>query len=230
MELTAYEVAPHLRQNLEPAARQRPWIDGLPEKYGRRCLPMMIANQHGWHIALSEAETITWDGGTNERAVSSTGQATGIFGWGIATFNVAWVFRTPPGWNLLVRGPANAPIDGIAPLEGVVETDWASQTFTMNWKFTRPGSVIFGAGEAICLLVPQRRGDLEAFDPVSRPIQADAKTHQEFARFSESRDAFQASGAGGWEKDYHRGRNVGDSEPATPEHQRRLTLRPFADG
>jgi Family of unknown function (DUF6065) len=44
------------------------------------------------------------------------------------------VFRTPPGCNLYVRGPANSPKDGIAALEGIIETDWSEATFTMNWS------------------------------------------------------------------------------------------------
>jgi hypothetical protein len=33
------------------------------------------------------------------------------FGSGILTWNVPYLFRTPPGYNLLVRGPANWPKD-----------------------------------------------------------------------------------------------------------------------
>ena len=36
----------------------------------------------------------------------------------------------------MVRGPTNSPKDGIAALDGIIETDWAHSTFTMNWRFT----------------------------------------------------------------------------------------------
>jgi hypothetical protein len=65
----------------------------------------------------------------------------GHFGCGVLTFRVSYLFRTPPGVNLWVKGPPNQPQDGIAPLEGIIETDWSPSTFTMNWKFTRPGRV-----------------------------------------------------------------------------------------
>ena len=64
------------------------------------------------------------------------------FGSGVLTFHVTVLFRTEPGINLWVTGPVNRPKDGIAPLSGVIETDWAPYTFTMNWLFTRPGQSV----------------------------------------------------------------------------------------
>jgi hypothetical protein len=52
---------------------------------------------------------------------ASQGPAMRHFGHGILTLHLPFLFRTPPGWNLLVRGPANRPKDGAAPLEGLVE-------------------------------------------------------------------------------------------------------------
>jgi hypothetical protein len=43
----------------------------------------------------------------------------------------------------------NSPKDGIAPLTGVIETDWLPYPFTMNWQMTRPGSVRFDKDEAV---------------------------------------------------------------------------------
>ncbi len=51
-------------------------------------------------------------------------------------------------------------------LEGIIETDWTVATFTINWKITRPNVPIsFGEGEPICMIVPQRRAELERFRP-----------------------------------------------------------------
>ena len=57
---------------------------------------------------------------------------------GILTFDVAYIFRTPPGYHLLVSGPINTFKDGVAPMTAVVETDWLPYTFTFNYQFTRP--------------------------------------------------------------------------------------------
>ena len=61
------------------------------------------------------------------------------FAFGIVTFHLTYLFRTEPGWNLVATGPTNLPKDGIAPLTGVIETDWLPYPFTMNWQMTRPG-------------------------------------------------------------------------------------------
>jgi hypothetical protein len=61
------------------------------------------------------------------------------------------------------------PKDGIAALEGLLETDWTVATFAMNWKFTRPGHAMrFEAGEPIAMIVAMRRGELEKFRPMVR--------------------------------------------------------------
>jgi hypothetical protein len=64
--------------------------------------------------------------------------------------------------------------DGIQPLVGLIETDWLPFPFTMNWIFTRPGTVKFEKGEPFCFITPGRapqgRG-LPAGDPdAGRPI------------------------------------------------------------
>jgi hypothetical protein len=84
------------------------------------------------------------------------------------------LFRTPAGYNLLVRGPAKYPKDAVRPLEGIVETDWASASFSMSWKFTRKlMPVRFELDEPICMIVPQRRAELEEFAPELRRIEND---------------------------------------------------------
>ena len=66
--------------------------------------------------------------------------------------------------------PINRPKDGITALTGLVETDWSPYTFTMNWKFTRPGRVRFEAGEPFCHLLPLQRAVLEQVQAQWRPI------------------------------------------------------------
>ena len=71
------------------------------------------------------------------------------------------LFRTEPGYDLMVQGPDQPAQGWIAPLTGIIETDWAPYTFTMNWMFTRPGQVVrFEAGEPFCHFFPvQARRD-----------------------------------------------------------------------
>jgi hypothetical protein len=144
------------------------------------------------------------------------------------------MFRTPAGFNLIARGPTNWPKDGAHALDGIVETDWAVATFTMNWKITalnRP--VLFDEGEPFCMVVPQRRGELEGFQPQIREIADDPEVADAYAKWVESRNRFLRSLNTAeeealkqqWEKHYFRG-TAPDGTKA-PVHQTKLHLREF---
>jgi uncharacterized protein DUF6065 len=230
-----------------PADRRRDWIDAMPERWGNRCLPLLIANESGWVVRNPVAFTAVWTGHAHPNAVSVSYEdapasaprlVRSHFGSGVLTWGVPYLFRTPPGMNLLARGPANQPKDGIAPLEGLVETDWAVATFTMNWKFTRANhEVSFDAGEPFCMVVPQRRGELESFVPTVRSLAEDPETEAYARRWTEQRDEMQkrkflaeysaenAEDWSTWERDYFQGRLPNGERVG--EHQTKLQLRSF---
>ena len=209
-----------------------------------RCLPMLIANQSGWELRNPCAFTATWAGQADGLDVVIRPDKRDVdqflplshFGNGILTWNLPFLFRTPPGYNLLVRGPANYPKDAVSPLEGVVETDWASASFSMSWKLTRKlMPVRFDVGEPICMIVPQRRAELEQFTPELRRIESDEELQRKHEFFRRSRTAAKqveqlARVAAGeqveWQGDYTRNRHT-DGDAGTPDHQTRRHLRPF---
>jgi hypothetical protein len=186
---------------------------------------------------------VTWNGGNDTSDIeieSLNGEevnfASSHFGSGILTWNLPFLFRTPPGYNLQARGPANWPKDGASPLEGIVETDWLESTFTMNWKLTRANlPVIFEAGEPICMIVPQRRGELEAFEPEILEIEQEPSLARAYERWGESREKFNRdlevpdseAVKRGWQKDYVRGMTVGGVR--AKEHQTKLKLKDFVE-
>lgn len=139
-ELVAYALDDRAQDvTLLAGPSRRAWMDALPDRYANRCLPLLIANQAGWLLLNPQTVWLSWDGraGLDAVTVEYEGdvpqtRALSHFGHGIVTFHVPFLFRTTPGWNLLVRGPANCPIDGLYPLEGVVETDWSTATFTLG--------------------------------------------------------------------------------------------------
>jgi hypothetical protein len=242
LPLTAYRVSRN-PVDITTAPIRRAWMDATSERFANRCLPLLIANQAGWWLLNQETFVARWDGGDQVSSVrvkydgvARYHDAASHFGYGIVTWRVPVLFRTPPGWNLLVRGPANLPKDGAWPLEGVVETDWAVASFTMNWKITRPDTDIeFRAGEPFAMIVPQRRGDLERFEPARAPL--DAMPEQaEYRAWSESRFDFlvgrEIAGADPdapqWQRDYMAGTAPELGGPF-PDHQRRLRLRAFAE-
>jgi hypothetical protein len=156
------------------------------------------------------------------------------FGSGIVTFSIPYLFRTPRGINLWVKGPSNYFKDGVQPLEGVVETDWLPATFTMNWKMTRPyHTVRFERGEPVCMIVPVPRGLAEQLQPVYLPLDANPELAREYREWEQSRTTFNKELSmhkpetvqRGWQRDYMKGRTVSGQE--AEEHQTRLRLREF---
>jgi hypothetical protein len=244
LEFLAVRLAAGMEIRLAPV--DRAWMETPAGRFAKRCLPLLIANQAGWELLNPLDFTAMWDGGDELAAVKiwphSATQAPWVashFGSGILTWYVPYLFRTPRGYNLLVRGPVNMPKDGIGALEGIVETDWTTATFTMNWKFTRPGyPVKFEAGEPIAMVVPMPRGELERFRPVlcDSASTASASMLAAFQRFSASRQEFlqalktpgSPAERTGWQRDYMLGRNVDGT--VAPEHQTKLQLAPFETG
>jgi ADP-heptose:LPS heptosyltransferase len=224
-----------------PAWTQRYWMDMTREHFAYHCLPMVLANQSGWFILAPHGAVAEWNGGLSPKdlKVEATGnpsivQAMSQVGSGILTWTLSYVFRTPRGWNLLCRGPANYVKDGLCPLEGLVETDWAVASFSMNWKFTRPGRCTFAAGEPIAMLVPHRRFDLEQFSPQLAALDENPGLREGYDVWIRSRHAFwklQQRGDPGalrqkFQKHYFRGTtNQGVS---FLEHQKARRLAPFA--
>ncbi len=222
---------------LEPASVRRQWMDDT-DGFAYRCLPLVIANQAGWIVRAPCDLTAVWNGGVSgsDTTISLTpenqsfrDQLLSHFGWGILTFSIPWLFRTPPGIGLLVRGPANAPKSGISPLEGYVETDWASATFTMNWKITDPDRAItFEKGEPICQLTPFPIELLEQLVPRSTLITNDPDLTERYRAWSQSRNNFNSRPdrkPEEWQRDYFRGQ-AADGVKA-PEHRTKVRLARF---
>jgi hypothetical protein len=244
MKLVAYPVEGH-SIDIRPAPATREWMDATKNAFAYRCLPLNIANAHGWEVLCPVSFAALWSGGQEPGAVGVTLQGEtlnppyGHFGHGILTFDINCVFRTEPGYDLLVQGPANRPKDGIAALSGIIETDWAPYTFTMNWQFTRPGhSVTFAKGEPICSFFPVARSSLESVTPVLGAIGEDPELARAFADWKSKRDRFvverkdpsSTAAAEKWQKDYFRGLKPDGESRGTDDHRTRVRLKPFARG
>ena len=254
----AYDIYGTTDMPLTAAPVDRAWMDATDQHFAYRCLPLAIANQAGWLIHNPATFSVWWDGGPQiENLQVHFGSApsspwsfsidsnvvaggkpvadpriTSHFGSGVLTFSIPFIFRTPPGINLWVKGPTNYYKDGAHPLEGIVETDWLPATFTMNWKITRPHhSIRFERGEPICMVVPFPRGLCESLDPIRKPLADEPNLQREFQEWTASRAEFLKNLAKrdpetikqGWQKDYNKGLTP-LGERAT-EHQTRLHLR-----
>lgn len=240
LKLTAYPTVPNPPE-LRPAPSGRKWMDDLPEAYAYRCLPLTIANAHGWEVLSPVGFEATWNGGASKDDIAISTNDAGMlptthFGSGILTFHLGYLFRTDPGIGLMAQGPINRPKDAIQALAGVIETDWSPYTFTMNWLFTRKDTrVRFEQGEPFCHIFPVPRGALEAVETEVadfEEVEPDGfKSHKDW---SDSRNAFNAdllkeqsaARAEKWQKDYYRGYNPDGSE-GPDDHRTKLRLKPF---
>jgi hypothetical protein len=218
-------------------------MSDTPESFAYRCLPLNIANAHGWEVLSQCAFDAVWSGGIGTDAITirlgpdakPERIPVSLFGQGVITFHIEGIFRTPEGWNLWVGGSPNRAKDGISPLTAIVETDWSPFTFTMNWRFTRPGQwVHFDALEPICFLFPIQRAAIEAFVPKFEPLETDPATNDRFRAWSLARDEFHQrmksnpprTPADRWQKHYYRGVDAGGHSLAK-DHRAKLRLQRF---
>lgn len=237
----------YVRQGWEPriapASSRRDWMNETPESFAYRCLPLSIANGHGWEVLSPCGFSARWNGGVDASAVEIVldlgadrkSAPHSLFGSGTITFHVDGIMRTSEGWNLWVGGPPNGIKDGIAPLSGVIEADWSPYTFTMNWRFTRPDVWIrFEENEPFCHFFPTPRGVVDRAKPELRPMEDQPELLATFDAWSASRREFQdwvrrtrpSAPADQWQKLYYRGLRPG-GEAGAPDHESKLRLSPF---
>lgn len=249
--LKAYALASTDGWSIEPAPAKRAWMDETFKRIAYRCLPLIAANQAGWVIRCPATFTATWSGKPDNHGVrivpdSASTPAAHVavshFGSGVLTFVLPWLFRTSPGYGLLLRGPANEPKEHAAPLDALVETDWSPYTFTMNWRILRAETPVrFVKGEAICLLQPFRLDLLESFDCSFEPFDAaPLDTRRGFDDFVQRRSVnIAVAEQGGYEtqRDYYAGRFPDGSParypsesaaPSEPTHRTNFALKPFS--
>ena len=117
MKITAYALFPEPLP-LRAAPPSRDWMDRIPDRHAYRCLPLAIANAHGWEVQCVCDFEATWDGGPHARNVQLRAldgfpnlaqYVVTHFAFGIITFHLTYLFRTEPGWNMVATGPANLP-------------------------------------------------------------------------------------------------------------------------
>ncbi|HKX77796.1 MAG TPA: DUF6065 family protein [Novosphingobium sp.] len=243
MDLKCF-VYPGWQPRMRAASVRRQWMDDAPESFAYRCLPLGIANGHGWEVLSPSGFSACWNGGpAPEDVVIELDPGTeprdapeALFGVGTLTFHVFGLLRTPPGWNLYVSGPPNSFKDGLAPLTGLIETDWSPYSFTMNWKLTRPDHVVrFEKDEPIAHFFPVPRGAVEEAVPRFVSIEEDPELKEAYEQWSRSRDAFNRTlketsfdkPADKWQKLYYRGLTPHGECPVS-DHKSKLKVREFA--
>lgn len=238
--LTFYAISEHAPE-IVPASHTREWMDKTPERFSYRCLPLNIANALGWDILCPFSFSASWNGQVDKSAITilpddqahwQQQQVLSHFGSGVITFHIGYILRTASGWNTLVTGSLNNPKDGIIPLSGIVETDWLPFSFTMNWRFTKPGIAHFDKGEPLCTLIPIPHDMLDNVVPEIRMLSSDPELAEAHEKWSKSRGDFlkdlSVGEAGamqqGWQKHYFRGQVPWDPKNPHETHKSKLRL------
>lgn len=224
--------------SIEPASPRRDWMDAIPHGFAYRCLPLVIGNQAGWVIRCPAAFEALWNGSPDMHAVSlrlDPGSERykpvilSHFGHGIVTFSLPWLFKTSPGYGLLVRGPTNSIKQNISALDAFVETDWSPFTFTMNWKIHKPGvPVRFEANEVVCHILPFAPATAEQCAVSYGTLDEEPDLKRAFEAWRQSRNTFNARPdrtAEEWQKGYMRGQTPDGTK--AENHRSNLKLARF---
>jgi hypothetical protein len=215
------------------AESSRAWMDEFPGRHPYRCLPLAIANSYGWDVLSPYTFTATWNGGSAATDVTFEAQGhapflghfvNSNFTRGVFTMHTGYLFRTDPGWHVVASGPPNSPKDGVVPLTGIIESDWLPYPFTMNWLFTRPGSVRFEEGEPFCRVFPVPSGAVENAEPELHDLAHDPELERQYRTWREKRDEFMTKYRSGdavtikqaWQKFYFEGKYADGAEVEAP--------------
>jgi hypothetical protein len=177
-------------------------MDQFFDRHPYRCLPLNIANAHGWELLCPTPIEVEWNGGPHQRDLTVRALkplpspltvnhfAHSNFARGIVTFYLEYIFRTDPDWDLIVTGPVNRFKENAQALSGVVETDWLPYPFTMNWQILRPGKVIFDEDEPLCVLYPVKKQALMDCQPEIHELSEDPELEKQFHAYLHSREDF----------------------------------------
>jgi hypothetical protein len=207
-----------------PGRSSRDWMDATSQRFAYRCTPLPVANASGWEIILPFPISAHWNGGNHpddmlvtcpKPGIDFGHVASSVFGHGMLTFHPGYLFRTSPGWAITARGAPNTVKDGITALEGLIETDWLPFGFTMNWRFTRPGSIHFAEGDSFCFLTLVPHATLDNIQPRLRTFAEAEDLKASYDHWREARTEFQGRIAKGdpeaikqgWQRDYVKGRD-----------------------
>lgn len=237
--LECFAISP-FAPKIVPASPSRDWMDAFPGRHPYRCLPLGIANAYGWEILSPCDLQVSWKGGPDAKDIKIKATdgyehvdhiAASNFTRGILTFHLGYIFRTSPGWQLLATGPFNEPKARVAPLTGVIETDWLPYPFTMNWQFTREGTVRWAKDEPLCVIVPIVQGALNDVVPVVRNVEDDPELKRQYEVWRDKRTEFvgrlekndMAAIKQAWQRYYFRG-ELPEAGIKAPSHEHKLRL------
>lgn len=230
-----------------PGRPQRAWMDAFQDRHAYRCLPMTMANSTGWEILCPVGFTAEWNGGVNQSDITITPDhpfpdfddvVKSHFSQGVLTFHPGYLFRTPEGWSMWAGGPPNHVKDGIAPLAGLVETEWLPFPFTMNWIFTRPGRIRFVKNEPFCFITLVQDRVLESVEIVQKSLDRHPDLRGQYEAWRARREDFNTklfrrdpeTVKEAWQRYYFKGEMPVETNFSPKAHVNKRRLKPLKLG
>jgi hypothetical protein len=218
MKLIAYTTTAH-PSKIVSANPKRDWMNLATAKNPYRCLPLSMANSWGWQVLSDAKFTATWNGKSSPKDVvievhEGTNPPNAHFGEGTLTWHTGYLFETPYPYGLYVTGAPNYPKPNAIPLSGIVETHWLPFTFTMNWRFTQPGSFTMDIGEPFCQIFPIDMNTFDNVEPEIRTLEENKQFHDLYWDWNISRHNYmnlrsvpgtEESNPEVWQRNYFRG-------------------------
>lgn len=195
MNIKAYLLNNHAPA-LQPASNERAWLKENEAVYANP--PCRNANGKGLALLCPYALEATWNGGPDaediELHLETADADQPVFvrsqlGGGILTFHAGYQIKTEDAHDLWVRGPVNAPKDGLYPLESMADTSMLPCTITIHWKFK---TVRFEAGEPFCTLLAFPKHDLENLAVEVIQTEEDLESYEEEFQETVHNPAFQS--------------------------------------
>ena len=116
MELECYPMTAR-PPDMVPGRQSRAWMDAFASRHPYRCLPLTMANTTGWEILCPVGFTAEWNGGPRQEDIRITPErvnsdlshfVTSHFSRGVLTMHPQYMFRSPPGWQMMATGSPNA--------------------------------------------------------------------------------------------------------------------------
>lgn len=218
---------------VEQLKRKREWMNNTPDSFAYRCMPLNIANENAWAVYNPSDFSVSWNGDERTEAVKVRMRGdepypyiSSHFGSGTVTLSLDFVIKTPPGVSTYIRGIPNEHIEGLAPLDAIVETDWLPFTFTYNWQFKKPCTVSFAKDEPLFCFWPVDRSYAPSFE-----IEFDdMRNHREFKRqFKEYEHArtlnLISKRNNGWQQFYTDAKDPSGKDYGIDDHKKKIVLQ-----
>ena len=138
---------------VRPGKNKRDFLDITADKHGYVCQPMSTVGFHGWEFILPCDVKFIWDGiedadGShvkilegefiNGAKLCDTGTANATI-----TFNVGYLVKTDPDHHILMSGAPNTFIDGVTPMDALLQSDWYHWNIPQFcWRIHKANEVI----------------------------------------------------------------------------------------